>query len=156
MNNSEKPVDISKIDLEKEKEKTAANPSLLPYAHTVGGVVIKPEDEGKIKGLAVKAMQEQTEMQMGQIYEQMQLLAKQAQNIQLRVEISQKIYEAELRFDPIIGHTYYFYVQPDASHTLSLVAPHEWGRTVTRRKYLAKVRLLADHTWEILETADSF
>lgn len=71
-------IDVSKIDLDKMKEKTAETPSLLPYAHTAGGAVIKPEDVGKIKGRAVSAMREQTEMQMSQLYEQMQLLAEQA------------------------------------------------------------------------------
>jgi hypothetical protein len=86
---------VSKIDLDKMKEKTAQTPSLLPYAHTAGGAVIKPEDVGKIKGRAVSAMREQTEMQMSQLYEQMQLLAEQAKKIQQRVEISERIYSVK-------------------------------------------------------------
>ncbi len=46
-----------------DKDKIAENPHLLPYAHTVGGAVIKPIDQGRVKGLAVKAMHKQTDMQ---------------------------------------------------------------------------------------------
>jgi hypothetical protein len=31
------------------KDKVAENPGLLPYAHTAGGAVIRPEDMGKTK-----------------------------------------------------------------------------------------------------------
>ena len=35
-----------------DKDKIAENPHLLPYAHTRGGVNIKPVDKGKVKGRA--------------------------------------------------------------------------------------------------------
>jgi len=74
-----------------DKDKIAENPHLLPYAHTVGGAVIKPIDKGRVKGLAVGAMYEQTEMQLDQIREQINLLAEQANKIKARVEISEKV-----------------------------------------------------------------
>ena len=33
-----------------DKDKVAENPHLLPYSHTVGGVVIRPMDRGRTKG----------------------------------------------------------------------------------------------------------
>jgi hypothetical protein len=150
-NPKDNEIDVSQIDLEKMKEKTAENPSLLPYAHTVGGAVIKPEDEGKIKGQAIQAMKEQTTIQMKQLYDQMQVLIEQAQNINRRIEISNKIYVAELRFSPIIGRTYYLYERENGEDVLSLIAPNEWGRSKKYQKHLATVKLLADHTWEILD-----
>jgi hypothetical protein len=146
-----KEIDISQIDLEKMKEKTTENPGLLPYAHTVGGAVVKPEDEGKIKGRAIQAMQEQTTNQMKQLYEQMQTLAKQAQDINRRIEISNRIYVAEMRFEPLIGKIYYLYQKNDGTDTLSLVAPNEWGRSAKYHHHIATAKLLADHTWEILD-----
>jgi len=150
-NPKDNEIDVSQIDLEKMKEKTAENPSLLPYAHTVGGAVIKPEDEGKIKGQAIQAMQEQTTIQMKQLYDQMQVLVEQAQNINRRIDISNRIYVAELRFSPIIGRTYYLYERENGEDVLSLIAPNEWGRSKKYQKHLATVKLLADHTWEILD-----
>ena len=98
-------------------EKVAQNPGLLPYAHTAGGAIIKPEDMGKTKGRSVKAMRQQTDRQMNQLYEQMEVLAKQAD-------------------------------------LLSLVAPEEWGRSFKYSRFLAKVTLLADHTWDVTYNDD--
>ncbi|TAH20758.1 MAG: DUF2452 domain-containing protein [Cytophagales bacterium] len=150
-NQETRPIDINQIDLEKLKEKVAENPSLLPYAHTVGGVVIKPEDEGKIKTNALEAMYQQTDMQMEQLYKQMQLLAEQAKNIHTRKAISERIYQAEMRFEPLIGRTYHLYERDGKADVLSLIAPHEWGKSKKYTRCIASARLLADHTWEIIE-----
>lgn len=134
-----------------DKDKVAENPHLLPYAHTVGGAVIKPIDKGRVKGLAVSAMYEQTDMQLDQIREQIELLAQQAEHIRKRVEISEQIYLADTGFKPLIGHTYHLYQKKDESLVLSMVAPTEWG-TKPPYTFLSSVRMLADHTWDILRT----
>ena len=55
-------------------------PSTLPYAHERGGQLIKPIDKGRLKGNALSAMYEQSDMHLDQIREQIELLAKQAQD----------------------------------------------------------------------------
>ena len=139
-----------------DPDKIAENPHLLPYAHTVGGAVIKPEDSGKLKGRALSAMNQQTDMQLSQIYEQMQLLAAQAQKIQARKTISDYIYQTELRFEPLINHVYHLYRKADEKLMLSLIGPLSWGKSGDKLTYLASVKLLADHTWEIIEQAPDF
>ncbi len=131
-----------------DPDKVAENPHLLPYAHERGGASIKPADMGKVKGLALSAMYEQTDMQLGQIREQIELLARQAKAIQDRAVISEEIYAAEMGIDPIIGKTYYLYRRAEGEPVLSLVAPAEWGRK-SPFTYVATVRLLGDHTWDI-------
>lgn len=149
-----KKIDVNNIDLEKMKEMTTDNPGLLPYAHQSGSAVIKPEDKGKITGRAVAAMHSQTDMQMSQIYQQMQLLAEQAKAIKSRVEISERIYETPMNFEPLINHHYFLYQKEDDSDFLSMVAPEEWGRKKRFRKFVAEVKLLADHTWEIIRQGE--
>ncbi|RMG71467.1 MAG: DUF2452 domain-containing protein [Bacteroidetes bacterium] len=139
-----------------DPEKVAENPGTLPYAHTVGGVAIRPEDKGKIKGRAMSAMYEQTQMQMDQIREQIELLAQQAQALQQRVQISERIYEAETGFEPRVGHTYHLYERKNGQWLLSMVGPDEWGRSFPFSGYVASVRLLADHTWDIVETGEAY
>jgi hypothetical protein len=39
---------------------------------------------------------------------------------------------------------------------LSLVSPSDWGRSQTSLVFLATVKLLSDHTWEILEKSEHF
>ena len=133
-----------------DKDKIAENPHLLPYAHTVGGSVIKPIDKGRTKGLALDAMYEQSDMQLDQIREQVALLVHQAEQIRRRVDISEKIYKADMGFKPIITKKYHLYEDKKGKWVLSLIGPNEWGKTCPIT-FIASVKLLADHTWEILE-----
>jgi len=122
----------------------------LPYAHTLGSPVIKPVDEGKVKGKAMAAMYEQTQNQMDQLREQMQLIADQAQKLHDRVKISEKIYDAKMGFDPLVGHVYFLYVRKNDEYLLSMVGPEEWGKSLPFKSFEGRVKLLADHTWELL------
>jgi hypothetical protein len=121
--------------------------SVLPYSTSVSGAVIRPTQEGVIRHKALTAMEEQTNMQLTQIRQQIELLALQAQEIQKRKELSMLIYSAKLSFTPVIGQTYYLYEKKDDSHFLSLVSPKEWGGAGPFKKCVASVKLLADHTW---------
>ena len=135
-----------------DKDKVAENPGLLPYASNVGGFAIKPVDKGRVKGNAMAAMEEQTNVQMAQLYKQMETLVKQAEVIKERVETSQKIYLAQMNFEPIIGHIYHLYEKGHQDWVVSMIAPHEWGRKgMPYETYLATVRLLSDHTWEVVK-----
>jgi len=145
-----KKIDVEKLDLERMKDKTTENPGILPYAHHAGSALIKPEDKGKITGRAVAAMHSQTDMQMSQIYQQMQLLADQAKKIQARIEVSERIYQASIAFEPLINHHYFLYQKSDGIDFMSMIAPEEWGRKKDFAEFIAEVKLLADHTWEIL------
>lgn len=136
-----------------DKDKVAENPGLLPYAHTVGGALVKPMDKGRTKGLAVEAMRQQTNMQLDQIRRQMELLAEQARKIADRIEISESIYGSDMNFKPLIGHLYHLYDRNDGTRVLSMIGPNEWGRSFPFASFVASVQLLADHTWDIIETA---
>ena len=134
-----------------DPEKIAENPHLLPYAHTVGGAVIKPMDKGRMKGRAVAAMYEQTDLQLAQIKEQIDLLAQQARRLQERVSISEEIYLTDMNFEPLIGRIYFLYRQPSGKTVLSMVSPDEWGKK-SPYTFVAEVKMLADHTWDVLRT----
>lgn len=134
-----------------DKDKVSENPHSLEYGHHAGSAIVKPEDQGKLKGRALSAMEHQTDMQLDQIYQQMQLLAEQAKKLNDRKAISEVIYGAEMRFEPLINHVYHLYEKEDRNYLLSLIAPDQWGRSKKTFEFVATVRLLADHTWEILE-----
>lgn len=121
--------------------------SVMPYSASVSGAVIKPNEEGVIRHKALSAMEEQTNMQLQQIRKQIELLALQAQEIQMRKELSMIIYNAKLSFSPVIGNVYYLYEKQDGNHFVSMVSPKEWGGGGPFKKLVAAVKLLADHTW---------
>lgn len=118
--------------------------SVLPYAASVSGAVIKPTEVGMIKHKALAAMEEQTDLQLNQIRQQIELLASQAQEINRRKELSMMIYEAQLSFTPVMGNVYHLYEKKDGSHFLSMIAPKEWNNQFTT---IASVKMLADNTW---------
>jgi hypothetical protein len=123
--------------------------SVLPYSASVSGAVIRPTEEGMIRHKALTAMEEQTNMQLGQIRQQIELLALQAQEIQKRKELSMLIYNAKLSFAPVIGQKYYMYEKEDGTHLVSMISPKEWGGGAGPYKsFVAAVQLLADHTWK--------
>lgn len=142
---------MSDEELERLRDKITTTPSTLPYGHHAGSALIKPEDKGKIKGQALAAMHEQSQMQLNQIYDQVQLLVKQAEEVQCRIEISEQIYTAEMKFKPLIGHLYHLYEKEDNSRLLSVISPKEWGSTMPFKNHIASVKLLADHTWTIIK-----
>jgi hypothetical protein len=97
-------------------------------------------------------MEEQTNSQLQQLYEQMHTIARQAKEIKNRVKVSERIYLAQMNFEPIIGQTYYLYTKDNGLDVLSMISPVEWGRSIPFKAYLAKVKLLSDHTWEVIHS----
>ncbi len=143
-----KEINVDEIDMDLMKERTTDIPSILRYAHTVGGFSVVPTEEGHIKSNAVAAMEDQTQMQLDQIFTQMQLLAEQANTIKERADISYQIYNAKMNFKPLIGKTYFLYAKK-AERVLSIVSPEEWGKKIPFDEFVAKVTLLSDHTWKV-------
>lgn len=137
-----------------DKEKVAEKPSTLEYGHHVGSPKIEKVDKKKVRVKALSAMYEQTDQQLGQIKDQIELLAKQAKAIEDRKEISEMIYAAEMNFSPEINHVYHLYRKEDNESVLSLIGPREWGRSKSYPEFVASVRLMADHTWDVLPEPD--
>ena len=134
-----------------DKDKVAEAPGLLPYAHHSGSAVIRPEDKGRIRGNAMTAMYDQTDRQMEQLRKQMETLVKQAKSLQERMNVSEIIYQADIPFQPVIHHIYHLYQRKsNGEHLLSMIGPEEWGKR-SPYDFLATVRLLGDHTWEVLK-----
>lgn len=132
-----------------DKDKITENPSTLPYAHTVGGAVVKPTKEGVIRSRSLSAMEEQTDMQLSQIKAQIDLLAKQANEIQDRKELAAQIYSAKMGLKPEINHIYHLYLNKEDEYILSMIGPSEW-RKPKFKEFINSVQLLADHTWKIV------
>lgn len=143
---SAEPNHINPID----KDKVTEIPGLITYPHHIGSSIVKPEDVGKLKSRAMTAMQEQTNMHLLQIQQQVELLISQANAIKRRIDVSEKIYTAQMSFEPFIGNTYHLY-QKEGVYKLMMIAPNEWGKSQPPNlQFINSVKLLSDHTWEII------
>jgi hypothetical protein len=133
-----------------DKDKTTETPNTLAYPHHIGSVVVRPEDVGKLKSRALSAMHEQTNRQLAQLQRQATLLAEEATKLRERVELSEKIYTAKISFEPFVGHVYHLY-KADEEFRLMMISNDEWGvKRPANLEYLAAVKLLSDHTWEVM------
>ncbi len=134
-----------------DKDNITEEPGTLAYGHHRGSFPIIPTKKGVIKNKAMAAMEHQTDIQLLQIKEQMSLLAEQANKIKERVEISEMIYNAEIRFEPLISHQYHLYEKENNQFILLMIGPNEWGRKGCPYEFISTVKLLADHTWEMIK-----
>jgi hypothetical protein len=126
--------------------------SLSPIPLNLGSPMIKPEDKGKIRANAVEAMHHYASQEMALLKKQADLIMEQVREIEGRLKISEKIYESDMRFTPVIGQTYHLYEKED-HFKLSIIAPEEWGNSKTIGTYLATVKLLGDHSWDVINKA---
>ena len=51
-----------------DPDKITENPNSLEYPHHAGSAIVKPEDQGRVKGNAIAAMEHQTDMQLSLIH----------------------------------------------------------------------------------------
>lgn len=148
------PVELKNVDLDILKDRTTDIPGLIEYAREVGGFDIVPNQEGAINGKSIIALKGQTQIQLDMILEQMKVLAKQARNIQDRVELSNEVYQAQMNFEPIIGEIYFLFEKENGKKVMSMISPEEWAGRKGFKKFLCEVELMADHTWKVLRSAD--
>lgn len=132
-----------------DPDKITESPGLIPYPHHIGSPAFAPTEKGLIKSRSMRAMEEQSNLQLKQIQEQIALLAKQAENLKNRVEVSKAIYTSEMNFEPVVGEEYHLYARREEDFVLSMIAPEEWGKKTPFKHFVASVRLLADRTWEV-------
>lgn len=153
-NTDDQKINVDHIDLDRMKLMTSDDKAIQDYGIERGGVAFAPTKEGAIKSRAFKVMDEQINMQMENIMEQIKVLAGQVEDLKTRRKVSEDIYKAKMSFEPLVGDVYYLYIGPKG-HVLSILSPEEFGSHKLAEKEMifhAKVKLLADCTWDVLES----
>jgi hypothetical protein len=128
--------------------------SLSPIPLSIGSPVIKVEDKGKIRAIAVEAMHHYANQEMAMLKKQADLIMEQVREIEDRLKVSERIYESDMRFQPIIGQVYHLY-QKDDHYKMSIIGPKEWGGSRSMGTFVATVKLLGDHSWDIISKQGS-
>jgi hypothetical protein len=115
--------------------------------------IVKEEDIHKPIARGLFTLDGQVDIQNNNILEQLEVLKRQYLEIEEKKRISKKIYESEIKFEPIILGIYYLYIRNKSQQFISMIGPNEWGRSQkSQLDFVAKILLEYDHTWKILET----
>jgi hypothetical protein len=123
-----------------------------PVPMTVNSPVIKLIDKNKVRANAVEAMHMQAQQQINMLKKQAELIMQQVKDIEDRLKISELIYKAEMKFKPVMGQVYHLYEKEEkGQYLVSMIAPNEWGRSKSFKRYLSTIRLLSDSTWDVLD-----
>lgn len=118
------------------------NPHSLPYASDLGAPVIKPDHS--LGGWKVGAVHRANK----HYDERFNKLKTELQNLYSEFKWNEIIFNAEMRFKPVIGKEYYLYQKENGSFYLTLFAPYEKiGGDVG---YQGKFRLNYDNRWEMV------
>ncbi|MBU2045192.1 MAG: DUF2452 domain-containing protein, partial [Bacteroidetes bacterium] len=91
---------------ESESEKSTyytGEAKFSPVPMTVSSPAIKLIDKNKVRANAVEAMYMQAHQQIGMLRKQAELIMQQVQEIEDRLKISELIYQADMRFKPVMG-----------------------------------------------------
>lgn len=139
------------IDKPIEENKIVLQSGSSPLKIAKGDYKIAPTKKGQVQGKSLAAMEEQTDIELAQIQQQVDLLVAKAKKIKERVDVSRTIHSAEMGFEPRVGRLYHLYQKENEQYVLSIIAPQEWNGNMPYNKFIASVRLLADHTWDILD-----
>ena len=125
----------------------APNPHSLPYASNLGAPVIKPNHSlGGWKTGAVHRANQHYQERFDKIKVEYQQLTKE-------LEWNEVIFNAEMRFKPVMGKEYHLYKKDSGQYFMSLFYPNEcsWGET-----NVGTFRLNYDNRWDIISINDKY
>ena len=125
---------LSDKDLQQLKDKSADNPGLLSYPHSIGSAPIKPENTSSFINRATNKVNKEFK-------DRFERLKTEYESLLEELEWNKIIYESELRFEPVVGEIYHLY-QKDGKNFISLIGPDEW-----KHKYLGSFKFSHDLKW---------
>jgi hypothetical protein len=121
-------------------DNVAPNPHSLPYASNIGAPVIRPDHS--LGGWKIGAVHTANK----HYQERFDKLKKEFEELAEDFKWNEIIFNAEMRFKPVIGKEYYLYKKDDQKFYLTLFAPYEKIRGY--EGYQGKFRLNYDNRWE--------
>ena len=124
-----------------EVPETKASRAFMPYPVSTLSPPIIPNDLTSFKTRGISEVERDLQQKLTEIREQY-LKAIDHYNW------NKVVYEAEIRFEPVVGGIYHLY-QMRSGRALSMVSPEQWPH-----RHLATVRLNYDRQWLIVETGE--
>lgn len=137
----------------KKPDMVVEHPESMMYPTNIGAPNFAPVPIKKEKDHMINMARMNAKQEYDRIMELVTVLKKQADNIKKRLEMTDLIYQAKYNFKIVHGKTYWLVENTDKNITeLVMLGPNDWsGKHPPHYKYLAPVRSLGDHTWEVIE-----
>jgi hypothetical protein len=120
-------------------EKVETKFNLLPYASNVGSPVIVVEDTNHFKRKQVTKFNNFVDKRFSELKSEMEKLVD-------AYKLNEFIFSIDLKFEPIVGDTYYVYQNEKTINFLSMIAPHE-----CKFLYICSVKLNTEGQWVLIE-----
>jgi hypothetical protein len=84
--------------------------------------------------------------------EQVEVLRRQAENLEHRMQISDMMHTITITFKPVHGKIYYVYLDTlKNKHWLSLNHPNSWSALGMHHTFVVAVQLMGDSNWQKVE-----
>lgn len=120
---------------------TQASRAFMPYPVSTLSPPIVPTDLTSFKSRGISEVERDLQQKLTEIREQYLRAID-------HFNWNKLVYEAEIRFEPIVGGIYHLY-DMGGYRALSMIGPDQWSH-----KHLATVRLNVDRQWLIVETGE--
>lgn len=118
---------------------TRPSKAFLPYPVSTLSPPIVPLDLSSFKARGISEVERDLRQKLTEIREQYLRTID-------HFNWNKLVYEAEIRFEPVVGEVYHLY-EMRGRRALSMVSPDQWPH-----KHLATVRLNVDRQWLVVET----
>ena len=121
----------------------------IAYPMEVGAPKFELIPVEKQKDLMVNAARMHAEQEYNRIMELVKVLQKQAEDIKLRLDITDQVHAAEYKFQVYHGQYYWLVRDTDANKPiLTPTGPNDWScGKPDRYQYIVQIRWLGDYTW---------
>ena len=125
------------------------NQSSKEYAVTVGGPKFDLVPVTKQKDIMLNVGRMYAQQEYDRIMELVKVLQKQANQIKLRLEITDAVHAAEYQFQVYHNQIYWLVFDSKINNTrLTPMSPNSWSTGAPEHyEYIARVKWLGDYTW---------
>jgi len=129
--------------------------SSLPYPMELGSPAFAPIAIEKEKDILLNVSKLNAKQEYDRIMEQVEVLKKQAESLNNRIQVSEMMHDCVYSFRVVHGKCYYVYCDSrKKQNVLSIIGPDNWSVFPSHYTYVMTVRLMGDSTWE--EVDDGF
>ena len=118
-----------------DEESNKYNASILPYASSVGAPSIKIEDNKSWKERGVAKVNKKISLKFDELKSDYEKLIDD-------FKWNEIIYNSKFSFEPVIGDTYYLYIDKSNEYFLSLINPESW-----KKECVGKFSLNSEGKW---------